>query len=166
MSSREQRIEGAGVDRRRFCAIGVKTAAAIVALPAASLVNTACGGSDESGTSSAGSSESPMPEPSKAAAPAPTPPKPTEAPAPAEPMEAPAPEPASGGEGQLVTEVAAVATLVNTLQYTNASEKPDQRCATCQLYTPQSGGRGKCQLFVQGLVKETGWCTSWIKKVA
>jgi hypothetical protein len=68
-------------------------------------------------------------------------------------------------EEKLVTEIPAVAATVQALQYTNQSEKPDQSCANCQFYTPASGGRGKCQLFVQGLVAEKGWCMSWTKKV-
>jgi len=58
---------------------------------------------------------------------------------------APAPAPAGeSGEGQLVTEVAAVASVVSALQYVNESAKPDQNCANCQPYTAGSWQRGKC----------------------
>ncbi len=69
-------------------------------------------------------------------------------------------------EEKLVTEVPAVAATVQALQYTVKSDKPDQNCANCQFYTATAGGRGKCLLFVQGLVDEKGWCMSWSKKVA
>lgn len=74
--------------------------------------------------------------------------------------------PALAEETKLVTETPAVAATVQALQYKNQSDKPDQHCALCQFYTPTGGGRGKCQLFVQGLVSETGWCMSFTKKVA
>jgi hypothetical protein len=66
---------------------------------------------------------------------------------------------------KLVTETPAVAATVQALQYKVVSDKPDQNCANCQFYTPGTGGTGKCQLFVQGLVAEKGWCMSWTKKV-
>ena len=69
-------------------------------------------------------------------------------------------------EEKLVTETPAVAATVQALQYKVKSDKPDQNCANCQFYTATSGGRGKCQLFVQGLVDEKGWCMSWTKKVS
>jgi hypothetical protein len=69
-------------------------------------------------------------------------------------------------EEKLVTEIPAVAPTVQALQYKLVSDKPDQTCSNCQFYTPTSGGRGKCQLFVQGLVNEKGWCMSWTKKVS
>jgi hypothetical protein len=44
-----------------------------------------------------------------------------------------------------------------------------QHCGSCMLYTKvgnKSGGEvGKCQLFQGQLVKSTGWCASWNKKV-
>lgn len=68
-------------------------------------------------------------------------------------------------EEQLVTEVEAMKPTVGALQYVHESAKEDQNCANCQFYTAGEGGKGKCQLFPQGLVKETGWCMSWTKKV-
>ena len=73
--------------------------------------------------------------------------------------------PAYAEEEKLVTETPAVAATVQALQYRLVSDKPDQSCSNCQFYTPTSGGKGKCQLFVQGLVSEKGWCMSWTKKV-
>ena len=74
--------------------------------------------------------------------------------------------PAAGAEEEtLVTATPAVAATVQALQYRIKSDKPDQSCSNCQFFTPTSGGRGKCQLFVQGLVDEKGWCMSWTKKV-
>ncbi len=68
-------------------------------------------------------------------------------------------------EDKLVTDIEAVAPTVAALQYVHESAKPDQNCANCQFYTAGDAGQGKCQLFPQGLVKETGWCMSWTKKV-
>jgi len=69
---------------------------------------------------------------------------------------------------QLVTDIQdpAVSSMVTTLQYTNESTKPDQKCAGCQLFTAVSETEGKCQLFTKGHVSSTGWCMSWVKKVA
>ena len=66
---------------------------------------------------------------------------------------------------KLVTETPAMAPTVQALQYKLVSEKPDQKCGNCQFYTAGTGGTGKCQLFVQGLVSEKGWCMSWTKKL-
>lgn len=66
---------------------------------------------------------------------------------------------------KLVTETPAMAPTVQALQYRLVSDKPDQNCKNCQFYTPGTGGTGKCQLFVQGLVSEKGWCMSWTKKL-
>jgi len=74
--------------------------------------------------------------------------------------------PALAADEKLVTETPAVAAMVKALQYKDQSEKPDQNCSNCHLYTPSSGARGKCQLFVQGLVSGAGWCSSWTKKQA
>lgn len=67
-------------------------------------------------------------------------------------------------DAKLVTEIPANEPLVNSLQYTSESEKPDQSCSNCLLYTAGEGGTGKCQLFMQGVVAENGWCMSWSKK--
>jgi hypothetical protein len=69
-------------------------------------------------------------------------------------------------EEKLVTETPAAAPTVQALQYKSVSDKPDQSCSNCQFYTPKAGGLGKCQLFVQGLVEEKGWCMSWTKKIS
>ena len=88
-----------------------------------------------------------------------------EAPAPTpdpEPAAAPAdPAPAAAGDDALVTDLAGAAGMVSALQYVNQSTKDGQECSGCQLYTAGAGGKGKCQLFPQGLVAETGWCASW-----
>jgi hypothetical protein len=70
-------------------------------------------------------------------------------------------------EGEFVTDIEGMKATAAALQYVHVSTKPDQNCKTCQFYTPEAaGGKGKCQLFPQGFVKETGWCASWTKKVA
>lgn len=150
----EGRPEELRVDRRRFCGLGVKGALTLAAMPAASSLLAGCGGSDERGDSSG--------EPAAAAetgrVEATSPPN-AEGDAAAVPGE-------SGSEAALVTEVAAAASMVQALQYVNESPKADQQCANCQLYTAGAGGRGKCQLFAQGRVKETGWCVSWVAKMS
>jgi hypothetical protein len=144
------------IDRREFFGIGIGAAAALAALPAASLVSAGCGSGEPDAPAG-----SPPTTPSEPAAP----------PAAAAP-EPPAPEPApqvadaGGSEGKLVTEVASAASLVSALQYVNESPKPDQKCGNCQLYTAGAGGRGKCQLFPEGLVAESGHCASWVAKVS
>jgi len=144
------------LDRRSFVGIAVRAATAIFALPAASSLLASCGGSEERAKPPAPSAPAARPvEP----VPAPAAPK-AEAPAPA-----PAQTPPSGEGDRLVTEVAAAAVLVQALQYVNPSPRPDQNCADCQLYTALSGGVGKCQLFTQGLVQGTAWCTSWAARV-
>jgi len=75
------------------------------------------------------------------------------------------PQPAAGADGQLVTEIAAMQPLVQSLQYVNDSPKPDQRCDNCLFFTATSDGRGRCQLFTQGLVMAQGWCASWQQKL-
>jgi hypothetical protein len=86
------------------------------------------------------------------------------------PRLAPEPDPPVAGDaaggGGLVTDLAASAPLVAALQYTNVSQKADQNCAGCQLFTAGGGGLGKCQLFAQGAVTEAGWCASWAAKVS
>lgn len=71
-------------------------------------------------------------------------------------------------EDQLITEIEAAKPTAQALQYANESPKAaeGQTCGTCQLYTAGEGGKGKCQLFPQGLVTEGGWCLSWAKKVS
>lgn len=68
-------------------------------------------------------------------------------------------------EDELVTEIEAMKPTVAALQYVHESAKPDQSCKNCQFYTAGADGKGKCMLFPQGLVEETGWCMSWTKKV-
>ncbi len=140
--------------RREFVKVGLSAALALPVAPA--LLAGAMSG--------CGSSE-------PAAPPATTPePTPTPAPPPAaEPPPPPAPpQAATTGDaaGQHVTEIPANATLVASLQYVPESAKPEERCSNCQLYTAGDGELGKCQLFQQGLVKSSGWCASWVKKVA
>lgn len=73
--------------------------------------------------------------------------------------------PKPAGAAELVTDIDANAAMVAGLQYVNKSVKADQTCGNCQLYTAGEADTGKCQLFVQGVVTEAGWCASWIKKV-
>jgi hypothetical protein len=80
----------------------------------------------------------------------------------AQPAQPPAP---GGGEGRLVTEIPEMQPLVQSLQYTNQSPKPDQHCANCLFYTAASEDRGHCQLFSQNLVMAQGWCASWQQKI-
>ncbi|HJO22754.1 MAG: hypothetical protein GY772_13910 [bacterium] len=145
------------VDRRGFVGIGLRAVAAVFALPAAASLLASCGNGEQPAAPQA-----PSPPPDRPAAPqAPSPPK---AAAPAAPP-VPAASPPGGGTEQLITEIAGSAAMVQALQYVNQSAKPDQNCGNCQLYTAQSGGVGKCQLFATGLVKEAGWCASWAAKV-
>jgi hypothetical protein len=95
----------------------------------------------------------------------PAPPSPDPTPTPAPEPDPPVAGGAAGGGG-LVTDLSASAPLVAALQYTNVSQKPDQDCAGCQLFTAGRGGLGKCQLFAQGAVTEGGWCASWAAKVS
>ncbi len=67
-------------------------------------------------------------------------------------------------DDKLITELEEMKVTVGALQYVNESAKPDQDCANCQFFTATSGGRGKCQLFMKGVVSEKGWCMSWVKK--
>ncbi len=148
--SRERRV-----DRREFFEIGMRTAAALAALPGASLALAGCGSGEErrapavpAATRSEGQAGDSASPPRAAAPPAPSAPS------------------GDSGESRLVTEVAAVASVVSALQYVNQSARPDQNCANCQLYTAGSGQRGKCPLFAQGLVTEAGWCVSWVARVS
>lgn len=139
------------IDRREFFGLGAKAAAALAALPAAGPLLAGCGSGDER---------------AEPAAPAPSPPVPPAEPAPPPRAEAPSTPAPADAEGALVTEVASAAAMVKALQYVNQSPKADQNCASCQLFTAASGGRGRCQLFPQGLVKESGWCASWAARVS
>jgi hypothetical protein len=79
--------------------------------------------------------------------------------------QAPAAEQAPATDGRLVTEIPAMQPLVQSLQYVNESRKPDQRCENCLFYTAAADGRGRCQLFAEGLVLARGWCASWQQRV-
>jgi hypothetical protein len=144
----EHRDEGTPT-RREFMRVGLAAALALPAAPA--LLGGALSG--------CGSSE----QAPKPAAPAAEPPTPAAQPKPAAPAPAAPAAPAGGGD-DLVTEIPAMAPLVETLKYVHLSEKPDQSCSNCQFFTPKSDTRGRCQLFQQGLVESTGWCQSWAKK--
>ena len=54
-----------------------------------------------------------------------------------------------------------------TLQYVDASEKPDQDCVGCQLYTAGASGApcGTCTL-IKGPIDPAGWCSSWVARQA
>ncbi len=142
------------LDRRSFVGMGLKTLAALAAAPTASALVAGCGGGKED----------PKPSP---AAPAPSggAAKPDAAPAaPERKPPAPTASPDAAGEQTLVTEVEAMRPTVQALQYVSASAKPDQLCSNCLFYTAAQDGRGKCQLFTQGVVAEGGWCSSWSAK--
>lgn len=51
------------------------------------------------------------------------------------------------------------------LQYVDASPKPEQNCANCQLYVEPASGKfcGGCNVL-KGPVNPDGWCTAWVKK--
>jgi len=70
-------------------------------------------------------------------------------------------------DDKLVTEIEANAPIVSQLQYVNESPFPDKHCSNCVLYqgAPDSD-RGKCPLFVQGVVAAQGHCMSWAPKPA
>jgi High potential iron-sulfur protein len=145
------------MNRREFLVTGASLAAL---LPLGSAL-AGCGDSSEqaSGVHEAPPPASPPRVPEAAA-------KPPVPPATAGPAEAPAAAPAAdaGADDRLVTEIPANATMVQTLHYVNQSPKTDQRCEICQLFTARRGGRGKCQLFPQGLVSAQGWCQSWVQR--
>jgi hypothetical protein len=73
------------------------------------------------------------------------------------------PRTARAAEGP-ITEFEANKPIYTAVQYTEKSEKPDQHCSLCILYTAGDGGRGKCSLFAQGTVNNNGWCTSFSPK--
>ena len=64
----------------------------------------------------------------------------------------------------LVTEIGGMQPIVAALQYVNESPKTDQQCSSCQLFTKTQANRGSCQLFQQGRVSASGWCTSWTQR--
>ena len=72
---------------------------------------------------------------------------------------------ARAADEALITEIEANTPMIQALQYVTTTAKPDQKCGNCQLYTAGAGGKGKCQLFQQGVVVEGGWCMSWAQKV-
>jgi hypothetical protein len=94
------------------------------------------------------------------------PPEAAQAGAPADTAQPAQTAPAAGEAEKLVTEIPAMEPLVTSLTYTNESQKPDQRCNNCLLFTQTSDDRGKCQLFAQGVVAAQGWCMSWAAKPA
>ena len=138
------RDEKAVLDRRTFLR---GSAGALLLLPAVAAL-ASCGDGAEKPASQA-------PAPSPAAAPA----------APPAAGVPPSPE-APAQPGALVTEIAANAALVSSLQYVNEGPNPQQVCSGCQLYTAVSEGKGRCTLFQQGLVTARGHCTSWLQRQA
>jgi hypothetical protein len=166
MSTEKDRTKAPSLDRRELLGIGLRTAGALCMLPAASLALAGCG--SEPADPGPTATPAATPEPPASAEPAAAKPEPPSAAAPPAPAPAPEPAPAAAAtdDRRLVTEIASAAPLVSGLQYVDESAKSDQRCGNCQLYTAGSDGRGKCQLFQQGLVKESGWCLSWVAKIS
>ena len=51
------------------------------------------------------------------------------------------------------------------LQYVAESEKSDQHCVTCTLYTGAEGAdKGPCPLFPGSSVMANGWCSAYVPK--
>ena len=69
-------------------------------------------------------------------------------------------------EEALVTAMPENAPMVAALQYVSVSTEEGKNCGNCQLYTAGEGKKGKCQLFMTGLVEEAGYCASWAQKVS
>lgn len=72
--------------------------------------------------------------------------------------------PVSAQDATLVTDIPDNAVTVKAVGYVNEGVKPSQSCKSCMLYQPGPDGRGKCSLFAKGVVKETGWCASWVAR--
>lgn len=54
-----------------------------------------------------------------------------------------------------------------TLGYVTKSAKPDQQCDNCSQFQGKSGdSQGVCTLFPGKTVASSGWCMSWVKKLA
>jgi High potential iron-sulfur protein len=54
-----------------------------------------------------------------------------------------------------------------TLGYVTKSAKPDANCANCSQFQGKAGdAMGPCAIFSGKSVASTGWCMSWVKKVA
>ncbi|MBX2869533.1 MAG: high-potential iron-sulfur protein [Acidiferrobacterales bacterium] len=55
--------------------------------------------------------------------------------------------------------------LAVALGYQETSTNPDQICANCSLYAPDSKTEwGQCAIFPGKLVAAQGWCKSWVVK--
>ncbi len=51
------------------------------------------------------------------------------------------------------------------LAYTEASAKPNQKCANCMQFQGKAGdSRGGCAIFAGKTVAAAGWCSVWAKK--
>ena len=51
------------------------------------------------------------------------------------------------------------------LQYVSESEKGDQNCESCTLYTGVAGeAQGPCPLFPGSAVHANGWCSAYVAK--
>jgi hypothetical protein len=134
-----------GIQRRQLLRAGCG-ALAIAALPASGSVLTGCGEDGQGDSAPVSPPATPSPPEARPAAPATqTPDRASEA---------------------LVTEIEAIAPMVAALQYVHESPVAERQCGNCQLYTPGPDGRGGCQLFAQGLVRETGWCASWVPRTS
>jgi hypothetical protein len=73
--------------------------------------------------------------------------------------------------GALATRTAAAASCLSeeshaddslreALNYTESSEKPEERCSGCAYLSEVNGGCGKCQIF-RGPANVNGRCDSW-----
>jgi len=162
-SGEGRRDEGAGGITRRVFVAGGARALVLTPLAGAALLQVACGSAEESpptqgtGEGTGETAREPAPE-------APTPEGAAGSAAESEAPTAETPRASGSPATRLVTEVPAMASLVEQLQYVNESPKPDQNCANCLFYTARMEDRGKCQLFAQGLVAAEGWCASWAAK--
>jgi len=163
-----QHDEGVGGITRRVFVAGGARALVLTPLAGAALLQVACGSAEESPpTQGTGAGDAGEGTGETAREPAPEAPTPEGAAGSAAESEAPKAETprASGSPAtRLVTEVPAMASLVEQLQYVNESPKADQNCTNCLFYTARMEDRGKCQLFAQGLVTAEGWCASWAAK--
>lgn len=55
--------------------------------------------------------------------------------------------------------------MAKALAYTEASAKPDQKCASCVQFQGKTGdSRAGCNIIPGKTVAAAGWCSVWAKK--